>query len=230
MTTPEVITLTGEKRKPGRKVADALRDSLRVPAVVYGPTLEENIHFSIDELELEKVLSVSKRQIIELEIDGTSYRSLLKTAEFHPVTDRAIHADFYVMDKDHKVTLSVPLRLTGTATGVSEGGGRIFQPMHILRIRTYPDKIPGDFTLDVTDLDIGDSFHVSDLDLEGIEALDDESRTIVTVVPPKSEALLTSDLATTVEVPEEELEAEGEEPVEGEEPTEDEEESGEETE
>jgi len=220
MTTPDVIELKGELRETGRKAADALRDALRVPAVLYGPKIEENIHFSIDELELENILSVSKRQIIELEVDGDTYKTLLKSTEFHPVSDRVIHADFYVLDDEHKVTLSVPVRVEGTAIGVTEGGGRVFQPMHILRIRTYPDNIPGDYTVDITELEIGDSIHVRDLDLEGIEALDDGSRTIVTVVPPKSEALLTSTLITEEEPEEEELEEgelpEGEEAVEGE--------------
>ncbi|MDX1618087.1 MAG: 50S ribosomal protein L25 [Balneolaceae bacterium] len=220
MTTPDVFELKGEPRETGRRAADALRDALRVPAVLYGPKVDENIHFSVDELELEKILSVSKRQIIELEVDGTSYRTLLKSTEFHPVSDRAIHADFYVLDEEHKVTLSVPVRVEGTAVGVTEGGGRVFQPMHILRIRTYPANIPGDYTVDITDLEIGDSIHVRDLDLEGIEALDDDSRTIVTIVPPKSEALLTSTLITEEEPEEEELEEgelpEGEEPIEGE--------------
>lgn len=229
MTTPVVIELTGEPREPGRKAADALRDALRVPAVLYGPKVEQNINFSIDELDLEKILSVSKRQIIELKIDGTTYKTLLKSTDFHPVSDRAIHADFYVLDDEHKVTLSVPIRITGTAIGVTEGGGRVFQPMHILRIRTYPDKIPGDYTVDISNLAIGDSIHVRDLDLEGIVALDEESRAIVTVVPPKSEALLTSTLVTEEEAEEEELEEgeleEGEE-IEGEAPEEGEEEEG----
>lgn len=214
MTTPDVVELKGEIRETGRKVADALRDALRVPAVLYGPMVKENIHFSIDELELEKILSVSKRQIIELEIDGETYKTLLKSADFHPVSDRPVHVDFYVLDDEHKVTLSVPIRLEGSAVGVTDGGGRVFQPMHILRIRTYPDRIPGDYTVNITELAIGDSVHVGDLDLEGIDALDESSRTIVTIVPPKSEALLTSTLVTEEE-PEEELE-EGEEPIEGE--------------
>lgn len=221
MTTPEVVELKGEKRETGRKAADTLRDAMRVPCVMYGPTVDDNIHFSIDELTLEKtILSVSKRQIIELEIDGKTYKTLLKKAEFHPITDRPVHVDFYVLDEDHKVTLSVPIRLTGTAIGVTEGGGRVFQPMHILRIRVLPEHIPGDYTVDISTLEIGDSLHVRDLELEGIMPLDDLSQTIVTIRPPKSEALLTSSLITEEE-PEEELEegeelAEGEEPIEGE--------------
>lgn len=219
MTTPEVVELTGKKRETGRKATEALRDSMRVPCVMYGPTVEENVHFSIDELTLEKsVLSVSKRQIIELQIDGENYKTLLKKAEFHPINDRPVHVDFYALDKDHKVTLSVPIRLSGTAIGVTEGGGRVFQPMHILRIRVLPDRIPGDYSVDISELEIGDSLHVRDLELEGITPLDDLSQTIVTIRPPKSEALLTSSLITEEEPEEVEGEelAEGEEPVEGE--------------
>lgn len=225
MTTPEVFELEGKKRKTGRQAADALRDSMRVPAVMYGPKIEENIHFSVDELELEKILSVSRRQIIELNIDGEKYKTLMKTAEFHPVTDRPIHLDLYALSDEHKVSLSVPIRLEGTPIGVRDGGGRIFQPMHILRIKVLPEDIPGEYTIDITDLEIGDSLHVRDLDLEGITPLDDISRTLVTIRPPKSEELLTSSLITE-EASEEELE-EGEELPEGEEPVEGEAEEGE---
>ncbi len=210
MTTPEVIELQGKIRETGRKAADALRDAMRVPAVMYGPKVDENVHFSIDELELEKILSVSKRQIIEITIDGETYETLLKEVEFHPLTDRPVHVDFYVLAEDHKVTLSVPIKLEGTPVGVSEGGGRVFQPMHILRIRVTPDQIPGEYSVDVSELQIGDNLHVRDLELEGIIPLDDLSRTLVTIRPPKSEALLTSSLITE-EPSEEELE-EGELP------------------
>jgi len=228
MTTPDLITLEGKIRETGRKAAEALRDAMRVPSVLYGPEVDENIHFSVDELELEKVLSVSKRQIIEIGVDGKTYNTILKEVEYHPLTDRAIHVDFYVLADDREVTISVPIRLEGTPAGVTEGGGRIFQPMHILRIRVTPDRIPGAYSVDISELNIGDSLHVRDLELEGIIPLDDLSRTLVTVRPPKSEELLTSSLIT--EEPSEEELAEGEEAVEGELPEGEEPAEGEESE
>ncbi len=228
MTTPEVIELNAEKRKTGRKAAQTLRDAMQVPGVLYGPEMDKNISFSIDEQELEKILSVSKRQIIELKIDGETHKTLLKEAEYHPVTDRAIHVDLYALAEDHKVTLNVPIILEGTAVGVTEGGGRVFQPMHQLHIRVNPDQIPGDYSVNISELEIGDSLHVQDLELEGIVPLDELSQTIVTIRPPKAEELLTSALVTE-ELSDEELEAmeeaeEGEELAEGEEPEEGEEE------
>jgi len=219
MNKPEVIELEAQVRDTGKKAVKKLRDDLRVPAVLYGPDVNENIHFSVDELELEKILSVSRTQLQKLTVDGEKYQTLLKQVDFHPVTDRPLHADFYALSEDHKVTLRVPIHLEGVAQGVTEGGGRVFQPMHILRIRVLPENIPADYVLDITELAIGDSLHVRDLELEGIEPLDDLSRTIVTIRPPKSEAMLKAmiepEAAEEEEVAEGEL-AEGEEPVEGE--------------
>lgn len=217
MAKPQVVELQAEARSNGRKPSEVLRDAMQVPGVLYGPEIDENITFSIDELELEKILSESKRQIIDLKVDGQVYKTLLKSYDSHPVTDRIIHVDLYVLADDHKVTLSIPIHLDGTAIGVTEGGGRVFQPMHILKIRVNPENIPGEYSVDITDLEIGDSLHVRDLELEGIIPLDDLSRAIVTIRPPKSEEQLASAL-TTEEPSDEELEAmEGEEAAEGEE-------------
>ena len=216
MNQPELYKLEGEQRELGAKVSESLREDLRIPAVLYGPKIEENIHFSISEVELEKILSVSQTKLQELTIDGTTYKTLLKDVDFDPVTDRALHADFYVLDEETPVKLNVPVRLNGIAKGVRDGGGRVFQPLRIVRIKVMPDRIPAMFELDISDLDIGDSLHVSELDMEGIDPLDDPKRTIVTIAPPKSEALFTTTLATEEEAEEElpegeEALAEGEE-------------------
>lgn len=217
MNQPELFKLEGKPRELGSKVSESLRENLRIPAVLYGPNIDENIHFSISEVEIEKILSVSQTKLQELTIDGKTYKTLLKDVDFDPVTDRVLHADFYVLDEQTPVKLNVPIRLKGIAIGVRDGGGRVFQPMRIVRIKVKPDRIPAMFELDISDLEIGDSLHVSELDMEGIDPLDDPKRTIVTIAPPKSEALFTTTLA-----PEEEEEVEGEVP-EGEEAVEGEE-------
>jgi len=212
MAKPEVVSMKTTPRTTGQKNANKLREEELIPVVVYGPEIEENLHLSIDENELEDILAVSRTQIIELEVqEGQTIRALLKNVEFHPVTDRALHADFYALSDKHKVTLKIPIRLTGVAKGVTDGGGRVFQPMHIIRLKTLPEDIQAEYTLDITPLGIGDSLHVSDLELGDVTPLNDLSRTIVTIRPPKSEELLA---ATTPDVAEDE-----EEPVEGEEAT-----------
>lgn len=189
MTPPEVTKIEGIKRDIGRKNSVDLRESKQVPAVLYGPNVAENIHFSVSELELEKILAVPQTKLQDITIDGTSYRTLLKKVEFDPITDRPLHADFYVLSDTHRVSLRVPVRLIGTPKGVREGGGRLFQPLRIIRIKVLPERIPAEFTINVTDMEIGDSLHISDLDMDGIIPLDSVQRTIVTIRPPKGETL-----------------------------------------
>jgi large subunit ribosomal protein L25 len=185
MTPPEVTKLEGIKRELGRKSASDLRASRRVPAVLYGPNVTDNIHFSVDEIALEKILSVPTTKLQDIAIDGQNYRTLLKNVEFDPITDRPLHADFYVLSDSHPVSLRVPIRLIGTPRGVLEGGGRLFQPLKIMRIKVLPDKIPADFSLDVSHLKIGDTMRVSDVEMDGIIPLDATTRTIVVIRPPK---------------------------------------------
>ncbi|GAB5409775.1 MAG: hypothetical protein BalsKO_21400 [Balneolaceae bacterium] len=191
MAYPELIKIEGTPRELTKKANRSLREEKRVPAVLYGPEIEENVHFSVDELELEKILRRAQTKLQELTVDGKVYKTLLKRMEFDPVTDRPIHADFYVLSDNHKVTLRVPVHIQGTSKGVVEGGGRMFQPMKFVRIRVLPKYIVSVFEVDISDLNIGNSFHVGDLDLEGIIPLDALSRTIVTIRPPKG-ALVTA--------------------------------------
>lgn len=217
MSYPEFVKIEGLQREPNKKANRELRANKRVPAVLYGPEVKENLHFSVDELELEKILRRAQTKLQELTIDGKTYKTLLKRTEFDPVTDRPIHADFYVLSDNHKVTLRVPVKITGTPKGVTESGGRLFQPMKFVRIRVLPANIVAEFVLDVSPLMIGQSFHVGDLDLDGIIPLDSLGRTIVTIRPPKgalvSEVLeeASADEETEEGVEGEEGAAEGEE-------------------
>ena len=145
MPYPELIKIEGTPRELSKKANKALRTAKRVPAVLYGPEVKENIHFSVDELKLEKILRRAQTKLQELTIDGKVYKTLLKRTEFDPVTDRPIHADFYVLSDNHKVTLRVPIKIVGTSRGVIEGGGRMFQPMKFIRIRVLPEFIPAEF-------------------------------------------------------------------------------------
>lgn len=185
MTSPEVTKLDGTPRDTGRRTSVDLRAEKRVPAVLYGPNVAENIHFSVKELDLERILSVAATKLQDLTIEGSTHRTLLKNVEFDPVTDRPIHADFYVLSDTHPVSLTVPVRLIGTPKGVLEGGGRLFQPLKTLRIKVLPDKIPAEFAINVAQMEVGQMLRVSDLELDGIIPLEASTRTIVMIKAPK---------------------------------------------
>lgn len=209
MQKPEVVKLEAQKRETGSNKANSLRKEFIVPAVIYGPGVEENIHIQVSEIEIDKLLSVADIQFVEIEIDGTSYQTLIKRIEFHPVNDRVLHIDFYAVQEKTKVVTRIPIRLKGTSIGV-QNGGRIFQPLHKIRVKALPSRIPAHFECDVSELKIGDNMHISDLDLEGIQPLIGLDRTVVIIKPPR-----TGIVGLTPDEDDEDADVDGEETEEG---------------
>ena len=192
MAKAEFKKIDAASREISRQANRALRAEKRVPGVLYGPEVKDNLHFSVDELDLERILRTQQTKLVELSIDGSVYKTLVKRVEFHPVTDRPIHVDFYALSDNHKVTLRIPVSITGNSRGVVESGGRMFQPMKVVRVRVLPEFIPSEFVLDITPLKIGEGIHVSDLDLSGMDPIYDVIRTIVNIPPPKGELVIDS--------------------------------------
>jgi large subunit ribosomal protein L25 len=185
MKTPETIEFATDTRTPGRKSAKDLRSQKSVPAVLYGPGIENNVHFSVSEIQLEKVLASKNAKFIQLNLDGGKpAKAIVRTVDFDPITDRPVHVDFYALSDKTKVTITVPIRLTGTSVGVTEGG-RLYQPLRELTIRCFPGKIPSEFMVDITKLKIGATLKVNSLKTEDIEVITPGERTIVVIRPPK---------------------------------------------
>ncbi len=211
MEKPNIVEISTNERQAGKRAVHKLRAEKQVPAVIYGPKVKENINVSLTEVDVEKLLSRSTTQIVKLDVEGKgTYDVLLKRVDFAKISDRPIHVDLYALDDDSPVIITVPIRLKGTPRGVTEGGGRMYQPLRKIRIQCYPEKLPAEFTLDVGNLKIGESLNVEDLVMEGITPLRELFRTVVTIRPPKGS------VAEQLGMDEEELE-EGEEAAEGEE-------------
>lgn len=185
MKTPETIEFATDPRTPGRKTAGDLRSQKSVPAVLYGPGVKENVHFAVSEIQLEKILASKDAKFIQLSLDGGSQaKAIVRTVDFDPITDRPVHVDFYALSDKSKVTITVPIRLTGTSVGVTEGG-RLYQPLRELTIRCLPGKIPAEFMVDITKLKIGATLKVNSLKTEDIDVITAGERTIVVIRPPK---------------------------------------------
>ncbi|MFU8859484.1 MAG: 50S ribosomal protein L25 [Cyclonatronaceae bacterium] len=185
MKTPETIEFATDPRTPGRKTAGDLRSQKSVPAVLYGPGVKENVHFAVSEIQLEKILASKDAKFIQLSLDGGNQaKAIVRTVDFDPVTDRPVHVDFYALSDKSRVTITVPIRLTGTSVGVTEGG-RLYQPLRELTIRCLPGKIPAEFMVDITKLKIGATLKVSSLKTEDIDVITPGERTIVVIRPPK---------------------------------------------
>lgn len=185
------VALTAQSRKgTGKGAARTLRRQALIPAVFYGPEVDP-VNLSLKYRDLEKLIKTGAGEnvIIDLAIETgestLSHRAMLKEIQMDPVKQTILHVDLYEISMDKKIEVEVPITLTGTAKGVSDEGGILQQVSRTLEISCLPDNIPDSFELDVTDLNIGDSLHVSDLNIpQGIEVLVEGELTIATVVPP----------------------------------------------
>lgn len=181
-------TLKAEKREgTGKGVARKLRAAGKVPAVVYGQggdalavTLDAH-----DARYLFERVSIDNT-IIQVQVEGESYDTLVREVQVHPSRHELLHVDFYRLQKGVKVDVEIPLHLTGTPLGVKSHGGVLQQVIHELPVLTIPSLIPDSFELDVTGLDVGDSLHVSDIELpEGVEVQIEGERTVCSVIVPR---------------------------------------------
>lgn len=184
----QVIQLNGLVRTEIKKSATkAIRNSGRVPGVIYHHG-EENVHFSVAENELLPLIYTSESHLVEVNLDkGGVKQGLVKEFQFDPVSDKCIHFDLQAVAGDEKVTVEVPVATTGSSVGVTKNGGLLQINLHHLRIRCDQKHLPDHITLDISGLDVGDSIHVGDIKLDGIQILEDSASPVVSVTRKRGE-------------------------------------------
>lgn len=185
----QTVTIQAEKRTAtGKGAARQLRQAGRVPAVIYGHGREaEPLTLGAHALKQALHGIAAESTIIDLEIDGTPVKTLIREIQRHPFKPQIMHVDFYEIHAGEKITLSVPIRLVGVAEGVKNQGGTLDQVMREVEIEVLPSDIPDRVDLDVTALEIGDSLHVSDLTIPNAEILEEPDATVCSVVAPRVE-------------------------------------------
>lgn len=163
----QVFELKGEKRNDlGKKATKAVRVDAKVPCVLYGGG--ENVHFSVVEKDLSKLLYTPVVYTIKLDINGTSYNAVMRDIQFHPVTDRVLHIDFFQIFADKPVIMEIPVKLRGFAEGV-QAGGKLVQVIRKLKVKALPADLPGELDVDVTSLGLGKSIKVKELSFDKFE-------------------------------------------------------------
>lgn len=156
------ITIQGVKREDLGKVATRnLRNAEQVPCVVYGSG--EPIHFSADEKAFKTLVYTPDAHTATIELaDGAKIQAILQDIQFHPVTDKILHVDFYQLNDDKPVTMEVPVRLVGRARGLVAGGVLRFN-MRKLKVRAIPANLPDEIEIDITPMRIGHKMYVETL-------------------------------------------------------------------
>lgn len=180
----EVIVREAGKKSHARR----LRAAGSVPAVVYGAG-SETVSLSVEEPKLAAVLRQGTNQIIDLKgTRGFKNRLvLLKETQLDPVTDRILHCDFYTVDTKQRIDVQIPVHVEGRPHGV-EMGGILELVLREVDVKCLPLSIPDRVDIDVSNLDIGDALHVSDLVLpDDVELMTDTGLTLVHVVAPRVE-------------------------------------------
>ena len=152
-------------RQHGTRPSRRLRRTGRVPAVVYGMGAEPLV-VSVDNTELRVALNTEAgiNALISLDVDGGRQLSIVKDLQRHPVRRDVLHVDFLRIDPDHEVEMDVPLILTGEAKKVTQASGMVDQVMHHLPLRAKPADIPTEVTVDISELEVGSSLRVSDIE------------------------------------------------------------------
>jgi large subunit ribosomal protein L25 len=195
------IILKAERRTDLKKsTSNQMRKAGTIPGIFYSFG-EEPISIKVNELALRPLVFTSESHIVSLQIEGEKPIScILKDTQFEPITSRIIHFDLLGLKEGEKLTIEVSIILKGSAVGVKEGG-IVQHNLHKLEIECLPQNIPPHIDVDITALNIGDSIKVSDIKIEGIEILNDENASIVSVVPPTLEEVKPAEVAAEGEVP-----------------------------
>lgn len=156
------ISINGSKRESvGKKATKALRNAGEVPCVVYGG--KEPLHFSAPELAFKSLVYTADAHTVEIEIDGGGkVKAILQDIQFHPVTDRILHIDFYQIFDDKEVTMNIPVHIVGNSKGV-RSGGVLRKTNRVLRVKALPENLPDYLEADITELKIGSKLYVGAL-------------------------------------------------------------------
>jgi large subunit ribosomal protein L25 len=153
-----------------------------VPAVYYHHT-EKPVALSLDLKDLKAALR-SSAHIYDLDINKKSHKCIVRDVQFDPLSEEIIHADFMGVSLEEMVTVNIPINVTGIAVGVKTFGGILEQHLWELEVKCKASKIPDRVTIDVTNLNLGDSISANSIKIEGVEILTPGTASIVSVVMP----------------------------------------------
>ena len=175
------ITIKGSKRESVGKVATkALRNAGRVPCVLYGGG--EPLHFSAPELDFSKLVYTPNAHTVEIILgDDSKINAILQDIQFHPLTDKILHADFYQLFDDKEISMNIPVKLEGSAPGVIISGGVLSRNKRKLRVKALPANLPDFITVDISKLELGNKIYTESLQNDSYSILHPDNTVVCQV-------------------------------------------------
>lgn len=180
-----VIKLKGELRNDfGGPISRKYRAEGKVPCVMYGG--EDVVHFLVEVTDMKNLIYTSDFNLVQVELDGKEYRSVIKDIQFHPVTEMIEHIDFQQLVDGRKVKVFVPVSLYGDAVGVKDGGALV-AVIRKLQIKATPENLVSELKGDISKLKLSQAITVRDMLIpEGVEVLQDPSSPVGYIEVPRS--------------------------------------------
>ena len=204
------ITINGSKRESvGKKSTKALRNAGQVPCVIYGGG--NPIHFSAEELAFSKLVYTPNAHTVVIALGSDTLNAVLQDIQFHPVTDRILHVDFYQLYDDKEIAMDIPVHVIGKSLGVANGGS-LRRNKRKLRVKALPSNLPDFIEADVTPLKIGGKLYITELENESYKFLHPDNTVVCQV---KRSRVSIDELEEEEETVEGAVPAEGAAPAEG---------------
>lgn len=176
----KTLSIKVQKRTElGKQSTKQLRAQNMVPCVMYGG--DEIVHFYTHVNDFKDLIYTNQVFVVELDVEGKTYKAVLKDIQFHPVTDALYHIDFVQVYDDKLSTVSLPLTFSGTCKGVL-AGGKVRQRKRYLKVRGLVKDMPEVLDIDITELNIGGVIKVANLKFDKIELLDPAQSMVVGIV------------------------------------------------
>jgi len=178
------VSMSGSLRgNVGKKDAKAQRSQGLVPCVMYGG--KKQFTFVVDEKQFKDIIYTPEVKYAELEIEGQKYNAIIQDSQYHPITDALMHVDFLEVLPGKQVVIGIPVTIVGTSPGVLRGG-KLVKKVRKLRVKGELSQIPEKIEVDITNLDIEDSFKVNDIKIENLTIMENKAQIIVMVASTRN--------------------------------------------
>ena len=174
------ITINGSTRKVlGKKSTKELRKQEMVPCVLYGEG--EPVHFSAKELDFSKLVYTPNAHTVKIVLEKKELEAILQDIQFHPLSDKILHVDFYQLSENKEVSMEIPVKIEGSAPGVLISGGVLILNQRKLKVKALPKNLPDFITADISKLELGDKLISSELKDEKYEFLHPDNTVVCQV-------------------------------------------------
>jgi large subunit ribosomal protein L25 len=162
-----------------------LREAGNVPCVVYGPGIPEQIHFYSPIILFRDLIYTPEVHLVKLNIEGKIVKAILKDVQFHPVSEMILHADFVAYSEDKPFKFEIPVKIVGSSPGIAIGG-KLELKTRVLKVKGLANDLPDFVEVNISSLELGKSFKVEELSVEGFEILTSPNVSIVTIGIPRA--------------------------------------------